>query len=101
MAKRKNGPRMIYDGDKNCFMLGDIEIYELDEFLGLQMRWIETNALASYSEKEEVWSRMVWAVTRYKMYEWKDEYILDYFHTNAKMYLPNQIYNRLMRGAKV
>lgn len=98
MSKKRIGPRPIYSPDKNCFNFGVLNIYELEEFLGLQLRWIDTNVLASYDEKEEEWGRLVWAVRRNRMYEWKDSYIHDYFLNDGKMYLPARIYHKLIRG---
>ena len=101
MHKRRNGPIPVYDPDSVAFDFGGIPVSDLDEFLWLNLRWRDTNALARYAEKEEEWNRLCRQVKYHKMYEWKDEYIVDWFQKNAKMYLPNKYHKQLLREMAV
>jgi hypothetical protein len=100
MKKKRNGQLVTYDPTRNCIKFGEVEIFELEEFLGLQLRWRSTNTFATYDQKEIEWNRICYIIRVQRMYEWREDYIAQYFEDNGKMYLPNKYYQRLLGEIK-
>lgn len=96
MLRPRKGPTAVYNPNRSCIQFGDVEIFDLDEFLGLQLRWIDTNSLASFDQKEEEWERLCKYAHREEFWDWREEAITEYFAKTGRLYLPNKYYQRLL-----